>query len=103
MNKIYGKIADGKFIQAKVQRIELPDGRGYTIKYISDEDLATGEYKEVLMATGVPQNAEQLVRAGRGKFIHEDIGEYIVRRFEIDKNAPASPLMNSAMARRGMM
>jgi hypothetical protein len=103
MNKIYGKIVDGKFIQAKPQRIDLPDNRGYTVKYISDEDLATGEFKEILMATSVPQNAEQLVRTGRGKFIHEDIREYIVRRFEIDKNAPVSPMMNPAMTRRGMM
>jgi hypothetical protein len=104
MNKLYGKItADGTFIQAKAQRIELPENRGYTIKYISDEDLASGEYKEILMATGVPQNAEQLVRSGYGKFVHEDIGQYIVRRFEIDKNAHTNSMMNPSMARRGMM
>lgn len=90
MHKLYGKItSDGIFVQAKPQRIELPNNRGYTIKYISDEDLASGEFKEILLATGVPQNAEALVRAGRGKFVHEDIGQYIVRRFEIDKSAAA--------------
>lgn len=86
MNKLYGKItADGTFVQARPQRIELADNRGYTVKYISDEDLASGEYKEILISGSVPHNAEGLVRMGRGKLIHTDIGQYIVRSFEFVK------------------
>lgn len=82
MNKIYGKIVDGKFIAANPVREELPDGRGFIIKYISDADLSTGEYKEVLLSGSVPQNAEALARAGRIVLKHIDIGDYIVRSCE---------------------
>ena len=98
--KKYGKIVDGKFIEAKVERIPLPNNRGYQIKWISDKDLASGEYKEIVSTADVTPQAESMVRAGRGKFVYEDIGEDIIRRFEIDKNAL---LMNPAIARRGMM
>lgn len=82
MNKIYGKIINGEFIAAKPVREELPDGRGFTVKYLSDEDLASGEYKEVLISGSVPANAEALARAGRIVLKHVDIGDYIVRTCE---------------------
>jgi hypothetical protein len=82
MNKIYGKIVNGEFIAAKPVREELPDGRGFTIKYLSDADFASGEYKEVLLSGSVPANAEALTRAGRIILKHVDIGNYIIRSCE---------------------
>lgn len=79
MNKLYGKIVDGNFIAAKPTREELPDGRGFIVKYISDEDLASGEYKEVLSSGVIPANAEALARMGHITLKYEDIGDYIMR------------------------
>ena len=81
MNKVYGKIVDGKFVPAPMERIELADGRGYTVKYISDADLASGEYKEVLTRGVAAPNADALVRAGRMTCTYEDIGAYIIRTY----------------------
>lgn len=82
MNKIYGKIVNGEFIAAKPTREELPDGRGFIVKYLSDEDLASGEYKEVVSSGSVPANAEALARAGHIILTHKDIGDYILRTCE---------------------
>ena len=81
MNKVYGKIVDGKFVQAPVERFELADGRGYTVRYISDADLASGEYKEVLTRGVAAPNAEALVRAGRLTCVYEDVGAFIIRTY----------------------
>ncbi len=81
MNRTYGKIVDGKFIKAIPTREALPDGRGYIYKWISDADLASGEYKEVLTRGNVPSNVESLVRAGQMAVSYEDIGNYIVQTF----------------------
>ena len=81
MNKLYGKIVDGKFIAAPMERTELPDGRGYCIKYISDEALASGEYKEVL-TRGVPApNADTMVRMGRMAVSYEETDNFIIRTY----------------------
>ena len=81
MNRLYGKIVDDKFIAAPMERIELPDGRGYCIKYISDEALASGEYKEVL-TRGVPApNADAMVRTGRVAVSYEETDNFIIRTY----------------------
>lgn len=76
--KKYGKIVNGEFIAANPQRIPLPDDRGYTVKWISDEDLASGEYKEVVTTADVTPQVLALARAGRVKLVYKDIGDYIV-------------------------
>ena len=81
MNKTYGKIVDGKFIKAIPTREELPNGRGYIYKWISDADLESGEYKEVLTRGTVPGNIDALIRSGRMTVSYEDIGSYIVQTF----------------------
>lgn len=78
MNKRYAKIVDGKLVYAQPQRTENPDGSGYSVRYISPEDEATGEYKEVLMRGNVPPNADALVRAGRLELVFEVLDNYIV-------------------------
>lgn len=81
MNKIYGKIVDGKFFPAPVERTELPDGRGYVVKYISDEALASGEYKEVLTRGVAVPNADTLVRNGMMTVSYEETDEFIIRTY----------------------
>ena len=81
MNKIYGKIVDGKFIRAVPTREELPNGRGYIYKWISDADLESDEYKEVLTRGIVPGNIDALVHSGQMTVSYEDIGDYIVQTF----------------------
>lgn len=81
MNKTYGKIENGKLVLAKPQRTENPDGSGYSVKYLSDEDAASGGYKEILTRGGVPQNAENLVRAGRIGITLEETENYIIRSY----------------------
>lgn len=88
-SRIYGKIRDGKFIRAVPYREELSDGRGYVYKWISDEDLASGEYKEVLVRGSAHPNAEALVRAGRMTAVYEDVGDYIVCTYS-DVAVPAA-------------
>lgn len=78
MNKRYAKIVDGKLVYARPQRIDNPDGSGYSVRYISPEDEATGEYKEVLMRGNVPPNADALARAGRLELVFEVLDNYIV-------------------------
>lgn len=79
MNKTYGKIENGEFIAANPVREELPNGRGFIVKYLSDEDAASGQYKEVLISGTLPPNADAMFKAGRIKLYHKDIGNYIVR------------------------
>jgi len=81
MNKLYGKIVDGKFVAAPMERTELPEGRGYCVKYISDAALASGEYKEVLTRGVVAPNADAMVRAGRMAVSYEETDEYIIRTY----------------------
>lgn len=81
MNKLYGKIADGRFVAAPMERTELPDGRGYVVKYISDEALASGEYKEVLTRGVVAPNADALVRSGHMAISYEETNEFIIRTY----------------------
>ena len=81
MNKQYGKMVDGKFVAAPMERTELPEGRGYTVKYISDADLASGEYKEVLTRGAVSPNADAMVRAGRMVVSYEETDKFIIRSF----------------------
>jgi hypothetical protein len=81
MNKLYGKIVDRKFVRAVPYREELPEGRGYIYKWISDAGLASGEYKEVLTRGAVSPNADALVRAGRMTVTYEDAGDYIIRTY----------------------
>lgn len=78
MNKRYARIVNGKLEYARPQRIDNPDGSGYSVRYISPEDEATGEYKEVLMRGNVPPNADALVRAGRLELAYEVLDNYIV-------------------------
>lgn len=81
MNKLYGKIVDGKFVVAPIERAELPDGRGYVVKYISDEALASGEYKEVLTRGTVAPNADAMVRSGHMAISYEETNEFIIRTY----------------------
>lgn len=83
MNKIYGYIEEGKFVRATPTREELPDGKGYIIRYLSDEDLSSGKYKEVVSSADFPSNADILERVGRIKIHYKDLGEYILRTYEV--------------------
>jgi hypothetical protein len=81
MNKVYGKIVDGKFVAAPMERTELPEGRGYIVKYISDAALASGEYKEVLTRGVASPNADAMVRAGRMAVSYEETDKFIIRTY----------------------
>lgn len=81
MNRIYGKLENGKLILAKPQRTENADGSGYSIKYLSDVDAASGGFKEVLTRGGIPQNAENLLRMGKIGVMFEEIDQFIIRSF----------------------
>ena len=81
MNKLYGKIVDGKFIAAPFERTELPEGRGYCVKYISDAALASGEYKEVLTRGVAAPNADAMVRTGRMAVSYEETDKFIIRTY----------------------
>lgn len=81
MNKVYGKIVDGKFVAAPVERTELPDGRGYIVKYISDAALTSGEYKEVLTRGVASPNADAMVRSGHMVVSYEETDKFIIRSY----------------------